>query len=125
MLCQATNAVSYSEQTVTVDYDYQVIDSFEGVDAKYVLGYSDTGYYCCAGYVSRFYEEKFGVTVYNINMVDDKPSEIHQDDGQLQLRQYVLGAGSLGAAALPAHDERPPHFPEPHLRPLLHRHPLG
>ena len=69
MLCQVTNAVSYSEQTVTVDYDYQVIDSFEGVDAKYVLGYSDTGYYCCAGYVSRFYEEKFGVTVYNINMV--------------------------------------------------------
>lgn len=58
MLCQVTNAVSYSEQTVTVDYDYQVIDSFEGVDAKYVLGYSDTGYYCCAGYVSRFYEEK-------------------------------------------------------------------
>ena len=42
MLCQVTNAVSYSEQTVTVDYDYQVIDSFEGVDAKYVLGYSDT-----------------------------------------------------------------------------------
>lgn len=74
MLCQVTNAVSYSEQTVTVDYDYQVVDSFEGVDAKYVLGYSDTGYYCCAGYVSRFYEEKFGVTVYNINMVDDKPS---------------------------------------------------
>ena len=35
MLCQVTNAVSYSEQTVTVDYDYQVIDSFEGVDAKY------------------------------------------------------------------------------------------
>ena len=28
MLCQVTNAVSYSEQTVTVDYDYQVIDSF-------------------------------------------------------------------------------------------------
>lgn len=26
MLCQVTNAVSYSEQTVTVDYDYQVID---------------------------------------------------------------------------------------------------
>ena len=77
MLCQVTNAVSYSEQTVTVDYDYQVIDSFEGVDAKYVLGYSDTGYYCCAGYVSRFYEEKFGVTVYNINMVDDKLSCCH------------------------------------------------
>ena len=73
MLCQVTNAVSYSEQTVTVDYDYQVIDSFEGVDAKYVLGYSDTGYYCCAGYVSRFYEEKFGVTVYNINSVVPSP----------------------------------------------------
>lgn len=68
------NAVYYNEQTVTVDYNYQTVDSFEGVDAQYVLGYSDTGYYCCAGYVSRFYEEKFGVTVYNINMVDDKPS---------------------------------------------------
>ena len=51
--------------------------------------------------------------------------QIHQDDGKLQLRQYVLGAGSLGSAALPAHDERPSHLPEPYLRPLLHSHPVG
>lgn len=31
MLCQVTNAVSYSEQTVTVDYDYQVIDSLRAL----------------------------------------------------------------------------------------------
>lgn len=74
MICQTADAIYYNEKTATVDYDYQVTDSFEGVDAKYVLGYSDTGYYCCAGYVSRFYEEKFGVIVYNINIIEDKPS---------------------------------------------------
>lgn len=51
--------------------------------------------------------------------------KIYQDDGVLQLRQYVLGAGSLGAAAVPAHDECAPHLPEPDLRFELHSDSVG
>lgn len=69
-----TKALAYDEQTVEITKDGQVVDTFQGVDAEYVTYTSNTGYYCCAGYVSRFYSEIYGVTVYNINMVDDKPS---------------------------------------------------
>lgn len=67
-------ASEYSEQTVEITGDGQTVDSFMGIDAEYVTYQSYTGYYCCAGYVSRFYSEIFGATVYNINMIDDKPS---------------------------------------------------
>ena len=65
---------AYRETQLVVTKDYQTVDTFCGVPAKYIKGYSDTGDYCCAAYVSNFYEKLFGVTVYNINMVDDKPS---------------------------------------------------
>lgn len=65
---------AYTEQTITVNSNYQTVDTFYGVPAKYILGYSDTGDYCCAAYVSNFYQKLYGVTVYNINMIDDKPS---------------------------------------------------
>lgn len=65
---------SYTEQQVIVKNNYQTVDTFYGVPAKYVLGTSNTGDYSCAGYVSKFYSTIFGVTVWNINTVDDKPS---------------------------------------------------
>lgn len=67
------SAAGYTEKTITVDHEGQVVDSFYGIDAMYVTTYSDVGEYSCAGYVSRFYSELFGVTVYNINIIDDKP----------------------------------------------------
>lgn len=70
----ANAASSYNEQQVVVKSNYQTVDTFCGVPAKYVLGTSNTGDYSCAGYVSKFYSTIFGVTVWNINMVDDKPS---------------------------------------------------
>lgn len=70
----SAGAESYEQKQIIITKDYQVVDTFYGVPAVYVLGYSDTGDYCCAAYVSKFYAKLFGVTVYNINMVDDKPS---------------------------------------------------
>jgi hypothetical protein len=65
---------SYTQETVTVDYDEQVTDSFCGVEAKYVTYTSNSGEFSCAGYVKNFYREIFGVDVFNINIVEDKPS---------------------------------------------------
>ena len=72
-LC-AAKTLAYDKQIVEITGDGQVVDTFLGVDAEYVTYPSDTGYYCCAGYVSRLYSQLYGVTVYNINIVDDKPS---------------------------------------------------
>lgn len=69
-----TETLAYDEQIVEITKDGQVVDTFQGIDAEYVTYKSNTGYYCCASYVSRFYSKIYGVTVYNINMVDDKPS---------------------------------------------------
>ena len=51
--------------------------------------------------------------------------QVHQDDGFLQLRQYALRAGGLGAAALPADDELAADLAEPDLQPELHGDSLG
>lgn len=67
-------AAASNEQIIEITRNGQIVDAFQGIDAEYVTYQSNTGYYCCAGYVSRFYSQIFGVTVYNINMVDDKPS---------------------------------------------------
>lgn len=72
MKTQAASA--FAETQVKITSDGQVVDSFQGIDARYVTYSSYTGEYSCAGYVSKFYADIFGVTVYNINMVDDKPS---------------------------------------------------
>lgn len=69
----SVSAASYSEQVVGITKNGQVVDTFQGIDAEYVTYSSNTGYYSCAGYVSRFYADLFGVSVYNINMTDDKP----------------------------------------------------
>lgn len=67
-------ASAYKETQVKITNDGQVVDSFQGIDARYVTYSSYTGEYSCAGYVSEFYSQIFGVTVYNINMTDDKPT---------------------------------------------------
>lgn len=82
----SAKAVSqYTEQEVEITKDGQVVDSFLGIPAEYVTYSSNTGYYCCASYVSKFYLELYGVTVYNINMVDDKPS-VYMSGHNVELR---------------------------------------
>ena len=51
-------------------------------------------------------------------------AQVHQDDGQLQLRQCVLGAGGLGLYPLPADAPHAPLGAKPAVRHLADRHPL-
>ena len=46
----------------------QVVDSLNGVEAKYIpgTGNSNTGDYSCADYIKRYYKALYGVDVYNL-----------------------------------------------------------
>lgn len=54
------------------------VDVFQGIEANYIsgLGNSNTGDYCCAGYVIKFYKELYGVDTYNINTVHGMPTVV-------------------------------------------------
>ena len=54
--------------TVQITYSGQVVDTFNGVSAKYIpgTGNSNTGSYSCAGYVHTYYSTIYGITVSNL-----------------------------------------------------------
>jgi len=68
----------YAEETVPVTEYGMTVDSFQGVDARYIPGLynSNTGEYCCAGYVIKFYKTLYGVDTFNINTVWGKPTVV-------------------------------------------------
>ena len=55
-------------RTVQITYSGQTVDSFNGVEAKYIpgTGNSNSGTYSCAGYVKAYYKAIYGVDVYNL-----------------------------------------------------------
>jgi len=53
-------------QNIQITNDGQVVDSFNGVDAAYVKRNSNSGEFSCAGYVKKYYETVFGVSVSNL-----------------------------------------------------------
>lgn len=57
---------NYTAQNVRITYNGQVVDTFHGVAAKYVTGYSDVGTYSCARYVSNYYRAVYGISVANM-----------------------------------------------------------
>jgi len=61
----ATTAVTRS---VAIRSYGQVVDTFNGVPAKYIpgTGNSNTGAYSCAGYVKSYYQTVYGVEVHNL-----------------------------------------------------------
>jgi len=58
--------VNYNKTNVKITKSGQVVDSFNGVDAVYVLEESDEGEYCCARFVSKYYLKMHGVSVSNL-----------------------------------------------------------
>ncbi len=68
-----TPAYGYTMKIVNVTKDKQAVDSFCGIKAYYVLTSSDTGPYCCAFYVKRFYAALYGVEVSSINTYSGPP----------------------------------------------------
>jgi hypothetical protein len=61
------NAASLQTR-VEIKTSGQVVDSFNGVEAKYIpgTGNSNTGTYSCAGYVKAYYSTVYGITVSNL-----------------------------------------------------------
>lgn len=68
----------HAEEDVPITEDGMAVDSFQGIDANYIsgTGNSNTGEYCCAGYVIKFYKELYGVDTYNINTVHGMPTVV-------------------------------------------------
>lgn len=74
-LCFAAPTAAHAQENVPVTSDGMTVDSFQGIDANYITGTgnSNTGDYCCAGYVIKFYKELYDVDAYYINMNGTKP----------------------------------------------------
>lgn len=63
------NAASYTQSTVQITSNGQVVDTFNGVQAKYrTCSYNDNSNatYSCAAYVKRYYSAVYGVAVSNL-----------------------------------------------------------
>lgn len=71
----AAPIAAHAQENIPVTSDGMAVDSFQGIDANYITGTgnSNTGDYCCAGYVIKFYKELYGVDTYYINMNGTKP----------------------------------------------------
>lgn len=77
-LCFLTPVNTYAQEDVPITEDGMAVDVFQGIEANYIsgLGNSNTGDYCCAGYVIKFYKELYGVDTYNINTVHGMPTVV-------------------------------------------------
>ena len=59
---------TYTTKEVRITSNGQTVDTFNGVAAQYIMGLnnSDTGDYCCANYVEKYYRKTYGVVVSNM-----------------------------------------------------------
>lgn len=82
ILCSAlaflTPQTAQAEEVVPITQNGMATDAFQGIEANYIMGTgnSNTGEYCCAGYVIKFYKELYGVDTYNINTVWGMPTVV-------------------------------------------------
>ncbi len=69
---------AHAEEIVPITYNGMAVDEFQGIEANYIMGTgnSNTGEYCCAGYVIKFYKELYGVDTYDINTVWGMPTVV-------------------------------------------------
>lgn len=60
--------VVYNSRNVRITQSPQVVDTFNGVSALYLpgIGNTNTGTYCCAEFVSKYYRNVYGVNVWNM-----------------------------------------------------------
>lgn len=55
------------QEKVVITQNNQLVDTFNGVEARYALSNSDSDtYYSCAAFVKRYYQAVYGVTVSNM-----------------------------------------------------------
>lgn len=67
-VANSNNNVVYSSRTVKITQSPQTVDTFNGVSALYLpgTGNTNTGTYCCADFVSKYYRSVYGVNVWNM-----------------------------------------------------------
>lgn len=58
----------YTTREIQITSNGQTVDTFNGVSAQYIMGIgnSNTGKYCCANYVDKYYRAVFGISVWNM-----------------------------------------------------------
>lgn len=84
LLCTALIFLSpltaHAQEDVPITENGMAVDSFQGIEANYIMGTgnSNTGEYCCAGYVIKFYKELYDVDTYNINTVWGMPTVVKE-----------------------------------------------
>ncbi len=63
-----TTGVNYTQTQKQITNNGQVVDIFNGVASQYItgVGNSNTGTYCCAMYVDKYYRTVYGVSVSNM-----------------------------------------------------------
>lgn len=76
-------------QTVTISKDGQAVDKFCNVKSYYILGSSNTGNYCCAAYVKRFYAALYNVKVSQVNTYAGPPV-VSAEDKNVSLRKVSV-----------------------------------
>lgn len=64
----ALPAASAASRSVRITHSGQVVDTLNGVPARYIpgTGNSNTGDYSCAGYVKAYYSKVYGAEVHNL-----------------------------------------------------------
>lgn len=96
LIFQSVSPAAYPEEArVAITCEGSAVDSFMGVDSCYVTEQSDSGKYCCAEYVSRFYLAVYGAQVYNINTVDGRPSVNVEGHCAQLVRVLIPRAGDI------------------------------
>ena len=62
------NTTTYNTRNVRITESPQVVDTFNGVQALYLpgVGNTDTGQYCCANFVDKYYRSIYNVGVWNM-----------------------------------------------------------
>lgn len=62
------NHIAYNTTNVKITSFPQVVDTFNGVQALYLpgVGNTNTGQYCCADFVSKYYNSVYRVNVWNM-----------------------------------------------------------
>lgn len=76
-------------QTITITKDGQSVDKFCNVKSYYILGSSNTGNYCCAAYVKRFYAALYNVMVSRVNTYAGPPV-VSGEGKNVSLRQVSV-----------------------------------
>ena len=91
----ANAADQYVKKTVCITKAGQVVDTFNGVAAKYTTASSNTGTYCCARYVSNYYSAVFDVAVSDM-FTGHTPDANYGDFKKLTIGSDTVLPGDIG-----------------------------